>query len=417
MSRVIGWTKPVSLVNGRVFAASGIARSIRFADRVLALDEAPHRGDVVLDLDGAVVLPGLINAHDHLELNHYGSLKRRDVYANATEWIDDLRPALGADDAIRVRRSHPLADRVFIGGLKNLLAGVTTVAHHNPLYDEIAWHVPVRVVRRFGWAHSFALEEQPVGAHGERGRDVRQSCLATASNRPFVVHAGEGIDEPAARELARLGELGCLRGNTVIVHGVAMTPSRWRQYLDHQSSVIWCPASNQFLFKRTLPVREMLDSDPESRRHVCLGTDSRLTGSRDLLDELQLASRVAALTASELLAMVSEIPARVLKLASAGQLEINSPSDLIVVPTSGTAPAESREGLAGALLSARRHQVRLVVIGGRPMVGVSGMSSVFEARHVRTRSGLVDGAPRLLAVRLASRIERSAIAEPGVVVH
>ena len=49
---------------------------------------------MVVDLGGAFVLPGLINAHDHLELNHYGLLKRRDRYDNATAWIDDLRPAL-----------------------------------------------------------------------------------------------------------------------------------------------------------------------------------------------------------------------------------------------------------------------------------------------------------------------------------
>jgi cytosine/adenosine deaminase-related metal-dependent hydrolase len=413
----MGWTKPVSFVNARVFTQNGVARSIRFASRVLALDEAPHRGDAVLDLDGAVVLPGLINAHDHLELNHYGALKRRDVYANATEWIDDLRPALSADDQIRTRRAQPLADRLFIGGLKNLLAGVTTVAHHNPLYDEIAWHVPLRVVRRFGWAHSFALEGQPVGAHGERGHDVRRSCLATAANRPFLVHAGEGVDEPATRELVRLGELGCLRDNTVIVHGVAMTSSIWRKYLDHHSSVIWCPASNQFLFNRTLPVREMLDSHPDGRRHVCLGTDSRLTGSRDLLDELQLARHVAPLTASELMAMVTDVPASVLKLSGAGTLDINVPSDLLVVPASDKAKTGSREGLADSLLATRRDAVQLVVIGGRPLVGAQRMSKVFAARRVRTRCALVDGVPRLVAARLVRRIERSAIAEPGIVIH
>ena len=45
--------------------------------------------------------------------------------------------------------------RMVWGGLKNLLSGVTTVAHHNPLDDTVFDpSFPVNVVERFGWAHS-----------------------------------------------------------------------------------------------------------------------------------------------------------------------------------------------------------------------------------------------------------------------
>ncbi|HJS74448.1 MAG TPA: hypothetical protein VJ921_09185, partial [Vicinamibacteria bacterium] len=69
------WRRAVTLVNARVAADAGIASSIRFASRVLSLGDSPGRSDVVVDVDGAFVLPGLVNAHDHLELNHYGRLK------------------------------------------------------------------------------------------------------------------------------------------------------------------------------------------------------------------------------------------------------------------------------------------------------------------------------------------------------
>jgi cytosine/adenosine deaminase-related metal-dependent hydrolase len=166
-------SRPVTLVNARVVAPRAMASSLRFTSRVLAIDEAPRRGDLVVDVGGAFVLPGLVNAHDHLELNHYGLLKARDRYESATDWIDDMRPRLQSDPSIRTNRAHSLASRLFIGGLKNLLAGVTTVAHHNPAYRELSRGVPVRRVRRYGWAHSFLLEQQPVGARGEPGGDVR----------------------------------------------------------------------------------------------------------------------------------------------------------------------------------------------------------------------------------------------------
>src|SRR6516164_10679820 len=91
------WAKPVSFVNARVIARDQTATSIRFSSRVLSLGERPRQGDTVVDLGGGFVLPGLVNAHDHLELNHYGRLKCRNTYGNASEWIADLRPRLSAD--------------------------------------------------------------------------------------------------------------------------------------------------------------------------------------------------------------------------------------------------------------------------------------------------------------------------------
>jgi hypothetical protein len=194
-------SRPVSLVNARVTTGHGTASSIRYAERILALDEPPHDHDVVVDLEGSFVLPGLINAHDHLELNHYGRLKCRDRYENATAWIDDLRPALQDDARIRQNRAYPLRDRLFIGGLKNLLAGVTTVAHHNPIYRELTGRFPVRVVKSFGWAHSFAMEGRPVGADGELGRRVADAFRETPDAMPFILHAAEGVDRAAAEEI------------------------------------------------------------------------------------------------------------------------------------------------------------------------------------------------------------------------
>src|SRR3954447_27047566 len=128
------WRRPVTLVNARVVTPGGDAASVRFGARILGIDERPRAGDRVVDLNGAIVFPGLINAHDHLELNHYGRLKFRDRYVNVSAWVDDMRPRLKSDGGIRAGRSHALRHRLFIGGLKNLLSGVTTVAHHNPLY-------------------------------------------------------------------------------------------------------------------------------------------------------------------------------------------------------------------------------------------------------------------------------------------
>ncbi len=223
----------------------------------MAIGEPPHRGDTVIDVDGAFVLPGLVNAHDHLELNHYGRQKFRDRYDNATQWIDDMRPRLAADPVIRDGRQLPLTERLFAGALKNLLSGATTVAHHNPYYSELRRTMPIRVVRRYGWAHSFALEREPAGARGESGGSVEQRWRRTAADVPFFVHLAEGIDDDARGELSRLEALGCLAPNTVVVHGVAIDAAGFRRIAAADTGLVWCPASNVFLFGRTASVRSV----------------------------------------------------------------------------------------------------------------------------------------------------------------
>jgi cytosine/adenosine deaminase-related metal-dependent hydrolase len=401
------WASPVSLINARVAADGGIADSIRFSSRVLSIGERPRPGDAILDLQGSFVLPGLVNAHDHLELNHYGRIKGRDCYENVSGWIADMAPRLGSHPTIREGRAHPLIERLFIGGLKNLLAGVTTVAHHNPFYGELRRTMPIRVVRRYGWAHSFLLEGRPAGARGEPGGEVAARWRTTPRDAPFIVHLGEGIDAEAQGELPRLEALGCLQPNTVLVHGVAIDENGWRRVARAGAGLVWCPASNAFLFGRTALICPLIAGSDECRVTVALGTDSRITGSLDLLDELRAARAAWPVPPQRLFGMVTSEAARLLRQPRAGRLVAGGPADLIVVP-----PLADEAG--AALLMTTRRDVRLVVVEGRPLVGDPEFAHVFRARKVNPRALCVDAAPKLADSGLVRRIAGSPIVEPGV---
>ena len=402
------WRRAVSFVNARVVAPGILASAVRFDSRILGLDEPPHGRDEVVDLEGAFVLPGLINAHDHLELNHYGRMKFRPRYTNVSGWIEDMRPRLRDEPTLRIGQSYPLADRLFIGGLKNLLSGVTTVAHHNPLYPELARSFPIRVIRRYGWAHSFYLERAPAGANGELGGEIAERHRATPPDVPFIVHVAEGVDEEARAEVDCLDLLACLTPNMVLVHGVAIEPADWARVTKAGAGLVWCPGSNLFLFDRTAPIRQFLNGASAGQRpRVALGTDSRLSGRRDLLEELDVAAQTDAAPPEVLVRMVTSDAADLLRQPDVGRIRVGAPADLVVIPGLADDPAR-------ALLSATRRDLALVVVEGRPLVGELRLARVFEARRVSVRRLLVDGAPKLADARLARRIVMCPIKEPGV---
>ena len=103
-----------------------------------------------------------------------------------------------------------------------------------------------------------------------------------------------------------------------------------------------------FLFGRTAP-RSLLQSGAD----ILLGSDSLLTGSGDLLDEIRFARAQGSLTDAQLEDAVGSTPARRLGLA-APSLEIGAAANLTL--------------LTKPLLEASSREVALVMVDGVPRV-------------------------------------------------
>jgi len=340
VSSVSGGT--IALGAGESVAATmaiSSGRVSRLTDASSTLSPANPVAAGQIDLSGFLILPGLINAHDHLEFALFPRLGRGG-YANFLQWAQDIHGS--AARVILEQRSVPRETRLRWGGIRNLLCGVTTVCHHNPYEVEVFERgFPVRVLKEFGWAHSVALDNE-----------LAEKRDATLQTEPFILHLGEGIDEQSGEELFRLEGEYRVDERSVLVHGLGLTEEGWTLLRERRAKLIWCPSSNTFLFGRTLQA-EKLRSLPS----VALGSDSPLTANGDLLDEIRFARECGA-TAEEIYAMVTSNAAQVLLMRGGeGTLRVDAPADFFAVEDRGESPAEALATLSCA-------DVKLVVIGG-----------------------------------------------------
>jgi len=309
-------------------------------------------GDSVeVDLSGYMLLPGLINAHDHLEFSLFPKLGSG-PYSSAGEWAEDIYHPHSSP--IREHLLVPKPVRLWWGGIQNLLCGVTTVCHHNEFHADIfGAEFPVRVLQRYSWSHSLRF-----------GADLKADFGAGDCGSPYIIHLGEGTDAAAAAEIFDLDRMGLLNERTVIVHGVALHEAGHDLLIRRGASLIWCPGSNLFMFGATL-------SPQKIARHprAALGSDSALTAG-NLLDQLHIAHELGLLD-EQVFALVTGGAARILRLQDGeGRLCPGAIADMIAIPDGGLSPGAT-------LRQFEMTDVELVLLAGAPQLLSDEMTSRF----------------------------------------
>jgi cytosine/adenosine deaminase-related metal-dependent hydrolase len=341
-----------------------------------------------VELRGCMLLPGLINAHEHLELNLLPRLGQG-PYPSANAWARDIYHP--ERSPLREHLQLPMEVRLRWGGIKNLISGVTTVSNHNPYDAEIFEDgFPVRVQRELGWAHSLEFSPNLPALHRQ-----------TPPGWPFIVHLAESTGRDGALEIFKLQAMGALDGRTVIVHGVGLNGSGLNLVKRSGASLVWCPSSNLFVLGKTLGAQALQSGIP-----IALGTDSAISGDGDMLDEIKAAAKVGKAPPGRIYEMVTTESARVLRLtAGEGAVAEGSSADLVLVRDTGGPPART-------LLRLQRSAIEAVWVAGRVHLASRRMAPLLPRRAIRGLQMIsVDGDnPRLVRsdvrrlVRLTSRI-------------
>lgn len=228
-----------------------------------------------LTFDNALVFPGLVNSHDHLDFNLFPQLGDR-LYNNYTEWGACIHK--DHKEEIAAVLKVPLNLRVSWGIFKNLLCGFTTVVNHGAQLAII--DAPI-TIEQGNSLHSVQFEK---GWKLKLNNPLKRKL-------PLAIHVGEGTDELAHNEIDELIAWNLLNRKLTGVHGVAMTEGQAKSF----EALVWCPESNYFLLNKTAPINQLKKSTT-----ILFGTDSTLTGNWNIWHHIRLARKTNQLTDDEL---------------------------------------------------------------------------------------------------------------------
>jgi 5-methylthioadenosine/S-adenosylhomocysteine deaminase len=377
-------------------------------EKIAAVGKTPTPKDLgaarqSLDVQGALVLPGLVNTHCHSPMVWFRGLADD---LPLKQWLTEfIFPAEGA---------WLNGDKVYWGALlaaaEMIRGGITTVADSYFFEAEVrraladaglranvaqgvvdfpAPGVPdparnLEVAAEFldtGRAFPSRLTSS-VFCHspytcGEKTLQ-RAKDLTRAYKVPFFIHLAETREEVA--DLSRrtglnpatyLDRLGLLDDATVAVHAVWLKPPDLELLAHRGVKVSHCPDSNLKLAAGVPPIPQMLQLGVT----VGLGTDGAASNNNlDLWGEMSLAARLhkvwghdsTLLPAAQVVGLATREGAKVAGLgAMTGTLTIGKAADLIVVPVDSPHLTPLYDPYSHLVYAARAADVHHVMVGGR----------------------------------------------------
>jgi cytosine/adenosine deaminase-related metal-dependent hydrolase len=297
--------------------ASDLLQHIHIHDGLIAAVSADSKhlpanaARIHLHFSDALVFPGLINSHDHLDFNLFPQLGNS-TYANYTDWGMDIHK--NNFKQISAVMKIPLYVRIQWGLYKNLLNGVTTVVNHGKQIKTN--HDNVSIFQNCYTLHSVAFE-----------RFWKYKLNRPFAKKiPFAIHVGEGTDTAAHKEINTLLKWNLFKRKLIGIHGVAMN----NKQAAHFDALIWCPASNYFLLNQTANIGELKKHTP-----VIFGSDSTLTASWNFWDQLRQARDTHHLSDTELFEAVTSKAAAAWNLPS-GNIAAGTAADMVVAKKNNT---------------------------------------------------------------------------------
>lgn len=352
------------------------------AGRIVAVgDQGPGIGDQgVHDLGDVILMPGLINAHVHLELSWLRS--RVPPAGKFTDWVKQLlatrRGVEQPDDPAIVEPLRQAigelkaSGTIAVGDISNSLAspaamraaGLDGVVFHEllgfkemdgaliertrearsaagPPTVSLAPHAPYSTSPELFRAIRAAVDQSDCGimsVHlGESPEESEFLASGTGPWRGMLEFIGVWRDDwqvPSCGPVAYLDRLGVIDARTLVVHGVQFDDEALARLAEIGATLVTCPRSNQWVGVGAPPI----DRFYRSGVRVAVGTDS-LASVEDLnlFSELKTMRSIApGVPAAKLLGSATLAGARALGLdRELGSLTPGKRAQILVVTLPG----------------------------------------------------------------------------------
>ena len=378
-------------------------------ERVGGLDHGTH--DRVVDLGGALVLPGLIQTHVHLCQTLFRGLADD---LSLMDWLQTrVWPLEAAHDARSLHASAQLAASELLRGGTTSVLTMETVHDTDAVCEAVAAsglratvakclmdaddHVPGRLRQPTHTAldEALALHARWHGAAGGRlrvalaprfavscSRELLEAVAAISAREGTLVHThasesrGE-VDIVRARtgldNVPYLAATGLLSPRLCAAHCVWVDEPAQALLAERDVKVLHCPGSNLKLGSGLAPVAEL-------RRRcvvVSLGADGAACNNRlDMFAEMRLAALLqsarlgpGALPARDVVWMATRAGARTLgQQDQIGSLEPGKRADLIVVGRRGLHQLPPHDPYSTLVYATSAADVRMTVVDGDLLV-------------------------------------------------
>jgi cytosine/adenosine deaminase-related metal-dependent hydrolase len=262
--------------------------------------------NIILDFSEAIAFPGLINSHDHLEFNLFPKLGNR-IYKDYVEWGSDIH--IKNREIIEIVKKVPYELRFRWGLYKNLLCGVTSVAHHGNRQNYNITDMP-DLITNYNYLHSIQLE-----------KNWKFKLNLMPNRKPFVVHIGEGTNKNSSDEINRLLKWNITGRKLIGVHAISLDNKNSNMF----EAIVWCPQSNLFLYNKTADITNL-----KKETTVLFGTDSSLSSDWNIWNHLRSARSLGCLSDIELFDSITGKAAVLWGINSTGALTENSKANIVV---------------------------------------------------------------------------------------
>ncbi len=408
------WVVPVAqppIENGCVVEDGG---KIVYVGNAAAAPDGEDR-----DFGDAVILPGLINAHTHLELTSMRGFLE-DLCFN--DWIDKLRSS----------RKHALTDDMLLdsaryGIVEGLHSGITTYA--DTCATGFVMHAMLEMgVRGIMFQETFGSgpEQCEASIKALRARVAELAPLQTdlvklgiSPHAPYTVSdllykasadfareegwlMGLHIAESAAEQelvqsgtgafaeewlerslevvprgrspVALLEKTGCLATSPLLIHAVRLDAEDIASIARHNCTIAHCPASNAKFGHGISPLVELLEAGVK----VGLGSDSVASNNRmDILEEARLAvlfqrasrRNEQVIPAHQALELATLGGARALRIDDkVGSLEVGKDADLSVFSLSAARVTPVGNVDAAVIFALAGADAEFVAVKGKPLL-------------------------------------------------